>query len=311
MGFEYRETMGENKVEHLSVIAVSGDGAHAFLQRQLTTNLDQIVDSRCCLSAYLNPNGRVIANFWLLLHQQFYILVVPQSLQETLANRLKMFVLRDKVTIDIDSGLNFVGVSKLVNNIDETRLTEDYATVSTDDVTFVRIPGSKPRYGVLGKDTILKKSFDVENIISQTDWNRENIRVGIPFIEQANSGEFVAQAVNLDLLKAIDWNKGCFPGQEIVARLHYRGRTNRRVVPATISQRVDIPVGSSIHCPALAGKQVGHVVNHVPADIQSPCELLASVPLKFVGQDSILLNDSIPIELNNQALPYHLPELSS
>ena len=132
-------------------------------------------------------------------------------------------------------------------------------------------------------------------------WQIQDVNAGIPWLNQHTSEHLIAQAINLDLIGGLSWTKGCYPGQEIVARLHYRGGINRRMVSASSSAE-SIPVpGAEISCPDLPGNQTGTVVNSV---IDADCNLasmLISVPIKFIGQENLLLSDTHPLELQIEA----------
>ena len=301
-------------LHHLGIVRISGGDATSFLQRQFTNDMSEVTPERSCQAAYLNAKGRVIANFLVLMRNDSYYLVLSKDLTETLVKRLKMFVLRDKVDISIQPEMSFAGTfneNLLPPSVSEIPL--HYCCVQTsEDFSVVRLPATSARYGVLGATSIIQSN---SNELSQSDaindWIIQDILTGIPLISHTTSESFVAQAVNLDLIGAVSFSKGCFPGQEIVARLHYRGGVNRRMVRAIAPADSSVDSGTLVECPEVPGNQTGVIVNSVLSNSSQHKQLLLSVPLKFLEQHSLQLEDTTRIEPILDELPYHIPEITS
>ena len=294
--------------DDIVVIRVSGEDAASFLQRQLAVEISDVTPAQAKLGAYLNPKGRVIANFILVMHDDSYCLVVDQTMAETLTKRLGMYVFREKIEISIHPELNFAGGSPVGENIDADLPQDSLSTRSIDGLTVIKMPGNEIRYGIISQNKDIQSAARWSTMITELNWHQSNLEAGIPWISAQTSESFVAQAINLDLIDSVSWTKGCYPGQEIVARLHYRGGINRRMVLATAAQaNVKLKPGDSIECPDLAGNQTGTVVNCSVSD--EVTNLLLSVPLKFIGQAKLLTVGQQPIELRIDGLPYVIPEL--
>ena len=296
-------------LDHISVIEITGEDAHSFLQRQLTVDMNEVTPTQSCLAAYLNPKGRVIATFILMMRQEKYYLVVSNELAETLHNRLRMYVFREKIVISQKPDLIFAGSRDVLGDIDPELLQLSFQTFTTDDLTVVRVPGDPPRFGVLAKPNQISHLLQETNLIDLSSWQAQDIESGIPWINKTTTETLVAQALNLDLTGSISWKKGCFPGQEIVARMHYRGGVNRRMVQATCHSDANPNPGDLVNCPEVSANQTGSVVNCTNDENGSDSNLLISVPLKFIGQENQIWLDSYPLEIRTDGLPYTIPQL--
>ncbi len=293
-------------LSQISVIEVSGEDSASFFQRLLTSDISEVTPKQSQFSAFLNPKGRVIANFLLTMRNGRFYIAVAKELVDSLVNRLRLYVLRSKVNINVEPGLSFFGCHQL-SEISESEFPKSALETQTiDEFTVVKMPGVEMRFGVFA-DSAYTEVVD-RPAVSEC-WQLQDINAGIPWLNQHTSEHFIAQAINLDLIGGVSWTKGCYPGQEIVARLHYRGGINRRMVSAHSSAESKPVPGTEITCPGLPGNQTGTVVNSV---IDADCDrtsMLISVPVKFIGQDNLLLSDTHPLELQIERLPYSVPEL--
>ena len=292
----------------ISVVHVTGNDATKFLHRQLTVDLVEINASYSLPAAYLNAKGRVAANFILIPDKDNgYYLAVPAGLATILANRLKMFVLRDKVDVSVQSDVSIIGI-RGTSYSDFCLPEKPYETACHDDLIFICMPGEVPRYMVLAPVSGHGQHTARLEKMSMLEWQLADLKAGIPWVLHQTTEQFVAQAVNLDLIGAVSWTKGCYPGQEIVARLHYRGGTNRRMTIAMAEPNSVVGPGNLIDCAGVAGNQKGIVVNC--ANDGDRNLLLASMPLKFFDQQNLRLENSHSIQLAPDLLPYAIPELN-
>ncbi len=290
----------------MTVIEVSGADAESFLQRQLTSDVSEVTSERAQFAAYLNPKGRVIANFILIMRHDKYYLVVNRDVAELLSNRLKLYVLRAKVTIECRTDMAFCGCRNAAADSDPTLPKTMFESKQADAFSIIRMPGIGIRYGMLTE----LNHIDATRDPSDSDfWLSQDLEAGIPWISEATCEELIAQAINLDLLGAVSWTKGCYPGQEIVARLHYRGGVNRRLVPAWSCVEANPVPGDRVTGPNLSGDQSGTVVNALIQKSHNQAKLLVSVPIKFFSQKKLLLADQHPLHLMPENLPYLIPEL--
>lgn len=293
-------------LSQISVIEVSGDDSASFLQRLLTSDISEVTPNQSQFSAFLNPKGRVIANFLLTMRNGRFYIVVAEELADSLVNRLRLYVLRTKVNINVESGLSFFGCYQPLETRESELPKSVLETQTIDEFTVVKMPGVEMRLGVLADASYTEV---VDRLPVSEFWQLQDINAGVPWLNQLTSELFIAQAINLDLIGGVSWTKGCYPGQEIVARLHYRGGINRRMVSARSSAESKPVPGTEISCPDLPGNQTGTVVNSVIDGDCNQTSMLISVPVKFIGQKNLLLSDTHSLELQIERLPYSIPEL--
>ncbi len=293
-------------LSEISVIEVSGNDSASFFQRLLTSDISEVTPNQSQYSAFLNPKGRVIANFLLIMRNDRFYIVVAKELVDSLVKRLRLYVLRAKVNINVEPDLVFFGCRQL-SEFSESELPKSALETQTiDELTVVKMPGVEMRFGVLADSSHTEV---VDRPPDSEFWQLQDINAGIPWLNQHTSEDLIAQAINLDLIGGVSWTKGCYPGQEIVARLHYRGGINRRMVNARRSVESNPATGTEISCTYLPGNQTVTVVNSVIDDDSSQASMLISVPIKFIGQENLLLSDTHPLELEIERLPYAIPEL--
>ena len=194
----------------LGVLAFRGAEAARFLQGQLSADVEKLAIGASSLAGLHNPQGRVIAILALLRTTSDEVLaVLPRQLCTTVEQRLRKYILRAKVQIeDLSKSITVVG-SPSASAADMPRLP-------WGDRWLLLVPA-----GRLGEF--------VGKLNSPEDWKRADIAAGLPMVYSATSETFVAQMLNLDLLGGIAFDKGCYTGQEVIARAHYRGRVKRRL----------------------------------------------------------------------------------
>lgn len=254
----------------LSAVAVSGDDAEQFLQGQLSNDvslLSETNDSQ--LTAYCLPNGRTIAIFRLVKIEQGFLLVVEQDVLEKALSRLTMFVMRSDVSF---------------NPIAQRIVAGDQAIALSADA----------QWQVNG---VYEALVDEEAVSGLGDGSTEHvlacIQRGIPSVTLASSEQHIPQMMNLDILEGINFKKGCYPGQEIIARMKYLGKLKRRMAHYTM-QGPDLP---EVNDDVLNsdGKKVGSVL--MVASDGSQVDMLvvvqldvADTALQCLGQTMCLVN---------------------
>jgi len=265
---------------YLGVIEVSGEDAPAFLQGQFTSNLTDIDEHGHQFSAWCNAQGRVICTLRVILHDNRYLLVLPRELTASVCQRLKMFVLRSRVVIsDQSSHYRCIGQSGTPTNPEVPAVIR----VSLDkDRTLMLLPA----------DQLTSVTDTMPN--AEPLWRLADIRAGIPWICLQTSAEFLPQELALEPLGALSYNKGCYPGQEIIARLHFRGRVKRKLCQGYIESTASDPeIGAKII--GHTGPQtVGLVVNRV-RESQDRVAVLAVIDLDLVTTDTLQLESSVAL----------------
>ncbi|APZ42674.1 YgfZ/GcvT domain-containing protein [Acidihalobacter ferrooxydans] len=228
-------------LSHDGLIAVYGEDATAFLQGQLSNDVSQLDAGRSQLNSYCTPKGRMLANFRLFKRSDTYYLRLPQSLVEPTLKRLRMFVMRSKVTLEnADEALTRIGwsgpnaESELRDALGGANVpdTPD-AMLTLPELNILRVPGIHPRFEIYGQLEAVQRLWDKLNVrgapVGAANWGLLNVLAGIPTIYPATSEAFVPQMANMELIGGVSFNKGCYPGQEIVARMQYLGTLKRRM----------------------------------------------------------------------------------
>ena len=211
----------------LGALRVAGEDARSFLQNQLSSDLDEVTDMRGQLSAWHDPKGRVLAFLRVLPSPQGFVLVMHADLVATVEKRMRLFVLRAKVTLEAGPPVHGLAAGDAAGLFAASGLaTEDapLAAACDETLSILRMPG-EAGWLLVGEAALPVASSDA----AVTAWERAEIEAGLPEVYPATSGQFVAQMINLDHLGAVSFTKGCYPGQEIVARAHHLGRVKRRM----------------------------------------------------------------------------------
>lgn len=260
-------------LESLALITVSGDDSEAFLQGQLSNDVTALsADNPAQLSSLSTARGRVFAVLLVIRRAEHeFGLVLPKAQIQDVTNRLRMFVLRSKVTLEEASAARFEGAS---GSLAEDLLGTDvpWAARWLDDAHLViRWPDPTPRVLLLS----LEPSAEAGEATDDGRWWQREISAGIPWITgEAAREEFVAQMLDLDLLQGISFEKGCYTGQEVIARTHYLGRVKRRLRRYAVDLEGVAP-GASIEAQVTdeQWQKAGSVV------LASPTEVLAVLQL--------------------------------
>ncbi len=223
-------------------ITVSGPDAKSFLQGQLTCDLMTLEHNKITLGAYCDLKGRMVSLFHLYQHQEHYYLVMPQSLISLTAQTLNRYKLRAKVTISTDQATQ----TRLGIIAEAAELKPSWQSLAIGDiaveqeVVIIRHRGDQPRFELIGSPAMLDQYLSTQELDATTpfsQWQLADIHAGQAFLDPSTAGLFLPQEVDLQKLGGVSFNKGCFLGQEVIARLHYRGKLKKVMQSITL----DIP----------------------------------------------------------------------
>ena len=216
-------------VAHLAVLTVSGKDAAKLLQGQLTCNVNDVAESKSSLGALCNPKGRAITTFLLVKTGDAFLMVLPEELLEPVKKRLQMYILRSDVTLtDSSDTLCLIGLCQL-----ETQSEPLFATTQQEVISINLSSATQSRHLIIAEagKAIALWSEQVDNQgfqpISSAQWRYLDILSGLPWLTPETSEEYIPQMLNLDVLGGISFDKGCYTGQEIIARTHYLGKAKR------------------------------------------------------------------------------------
>jgi len=298
----------------LGVIAAHGADSESFLQSQLSNDLSAVTDNSHQLSAYCNPKGRIIGLSRIFRSGDDYYLRLPSDTLESVLQRLRMYVLRAAVTLE-DASNNFIciGVS---GETAAAELAEVAGRVPeqanqahhTGDLTVLSVPGIHPRFEVYaGSLETAKKLWDALNVraapVGTAAWRLLEILAGIPSIYATTADLFVPQMANLQLVDGVSFKKGCYPGQEIVARMQYLGTLKRRMYLGRIeTDSVPLP-GDALFKSTDKAQAIGRIVD-AQSHPDGGVAALAVLQISAAEADDVHLAATEGAAFVQQPLPY-------
>ena len=261
------------KIENRAILKISGEDAQSFLQSQFTNDINLLNSNEVQLNAYCQHQGKIVALFWVFLKNNSFYLSFPLCVKEIVLSKLNMYKLMSKVCIeDFSSQINQYGL------IDETV-----------DGCF-KIRNNLSIY-VSSETLNTNSNFDI--------WEKACIDNNLPEIYSITSEQFIPQALNLDINEfGVSFTKGCYPGQEIVARMHYLGKPKRRLFKF-ISQ-FEVSIGDSINVKdSTSLKSSGLVIRVVK--VNKKYYFLGTFETKYINE-SIYLGSEInkPLTIINE-----------
>jgi folate-binding protein YgfZ len=269
---------------HNALLAISGDDAPAFLHGQLTNDVEALAVGAAQWNGWCSPKGRLLATFLLVRRAEGFLLMLPAELAAPIAKRLAMFVLRSKVTIrDVTAEHALWGLAGEAA-LRSVGAPAPLRAVAREGRLVVALDGSR---AVL----IAPAGSSVEGPARGTtqDWDRELIHVGIPVITLATQDAFVPQMANFELVGGVSFKKGCYPGQEIVARTQYRGILKRRMALAHVPSPAQPKAGDAVYSPAFGDQAAGMIVNAAPSSDGDGFDFLVVAQLESLAAGELHL----------------------
>lgn len=302
----------------LGLILVTGDDAKDFLQNQLSNDIAEIDENHFQLSSYSTPKGRMLAIFRVVQIDNGYLLICPLSLLPELLPRLLMYVVHSKVSL-ADASAHFSRIAIMSHKagvIDQGYLpTNEGEVVQSDSLIALNLGQLDGQHRFLLLSLAVDEAIAIWKQFSEplqpgdfVAWRLSELKAGIPVIYPETSEQFVAQMSNLNLLGGVNFKKGCYPGQEIVARMQYLGTLKRRMFLARIetdecpapgddivANRTEVADGS--------GKVVDAVLDH-----QGHCYCLYIAQIKKALGNSLQLLKQPEAGFYPLELPYPVSE---
>jgi hypothetical protein len=223
-------TLALYPIFHLSVLRVSGNDAADFLQGQLTCNIKEITAQNSFFAGFCNAQGRVISTLLILKRNDDFLLILPSMLLEKVKNKLKMYILRSKVQLQ-DANEDFCLSGLHCSNDMKEELSLPEANFSINN-NWLKLPNAHYLSVASADESIIqmvklqKQGFQLQN---HQDWQNLDLQGGLVWLDETSSEEYIPQMLNLDKLGGISFTKGCYTGQEVVARTHYLGKTKREL----------------------------------------------------------------------------------
>jgi folate-binding protein YgfZ len=297
------------------LIAVRGADAVAFLQAQLTSDVASLSAGHTQYSGYCSPKGRLLATFALWRGDDEILLQLPETLCASIQARLAKYVLRAKVTLaHASGGYGLFGVAgtaaeKAVEPFTGGTAPGIHELVTSAGHWVARV--SATRF------VVLARAAEVANARltlargagpqPESVWSRLEIEAGIPTITPATQDEYVPQMVNLDLIGAVSYTKGCYPGQEIVARTHYLGRLKQRMYRIHAATAAPPAPGDSLYSAAFGPEQASGAILVAAPGENSGYDALAVIQASAVASGTITLHTPDGPAVEFVPLPYSIP----
>jgi folate-binding protein YgfZ len=237
------------RLNRYGLLVVTGTDARDFLHAQLTNDIASLPAERAALAGWCTAKGRLLASFLVIPSKEGFLLQLARDLAPTVAKRLSMFIFRSKVKIaDESDGWAQYGIWDEALDVPGVRWDGDAVTVRVAQARFLR----------LGRTLSLTANKPEEA------WTLEEIRAGRPLISAATQDKFVPQMVNFEALGAINFQKGCYPGQEIVARAQYRGEVKRRMARVQLPQGLQLKPGEEFQGGVIVDSAAGEALAVMP-----------------------------------------------
>lgn len=300
-------------LSHLGFAVASGPDATDFLHGQLTNDLKNLAADESQLSGYCTNKGRLICIFRIYRDHDSVFLQGGKSVLHAALDTLRRFKLRARLELDLHDDIQSFGVFGKRCALSLERLTialpERAAGLSaTTGITILRHPAAEERYQVIGPTSALEPLWQQLSaefpVTGSWAWAAADVAQGIPAVFEQTVGKFVPHSLNMDILHAVNFKKGCYPGQEIVARMQYRGKPKSRMIRAALESGPTPAPGDKLY---VSGNEqsVGMVVDAVTSE--RGWDMLATVRIEYIDRGDLRLNDPSGTVLSREEMPYPLP----
>jgi len=304
----------------LSVLDIAGEDAQTFFQDQVCNDLSTLHEVELQINGYCNPKGRLLAVFTVFAHEQGYRLILPADVAPAFTKRLQMFIMRAKVTIELRDDLVCSGIV-----LDAKSGNKDLADIAVLPNTELGVMGmaskgsvqllrwhdsqtvfdqvteqaTQLRYLCIGSPSDLFTLWESDRFkhASWSHWRWLDINAGIPSVFNASVEQFIPQMLNMQHIDALSFKKGCYPGQEIVARMQYLGKLKKHMKHLRLPGATQAPLPAEVLVTD-ANNNAGQVVDAV-LDEQG-LNLLAVVAIDTPVSDIKLYGEA----LHEVPLPY-------
>jgi tRNA-modifying protein YgfZ len=313
-------------LSHLGLLELSGADAVTFLQGQVTNDVKLLTSqdnvSSAHYSAYCNPKGRMLALFLAFAHYNDQLgdhlhLQFNRALLEPIMKRLKMYLMRSKVEIKdvsesiIKFGINGPEVASILASSFTKIPMQDYELFSLENAALLKLPSTSnhARFQIFtdaeNAPLIWNTLKTKTQLVGKPCWDWLEIQTGIPDIEPATQEQFVPQMLNLDILNGINFKKGCYTGQEIVARTHYLGSVKRRTYLTSIDAlditTLVIPIAGDKVLDAMQN-EVGQIVRVTP-NLSNGYDALIEMRIDAQQTGKVFWNQ---VPISTKTLPYNI-----
>jgi hypothetical protein len=306
----------------LGLIALDGEESASFLHNQLTNDVEHLGLGEARLAAYCSPKGRMLASFLMWRTETTIFLQLSRDIQGAVQKRLSMFVLRAKTKLSdateapanqVVLGLGGGLAEAVLQTWFDTLPAKPFAKLDHPLGTLIRVADAfgAARYQWLMSaevaQTVAPELADRLTVGGNQAWRLSEIHAGIPQIAKGTQEQFVPQMVNFELLGGVNFKKGCYPGQEIVARSQYLGKLKRRTTLVSIPD-AGAAAGAEVFATADPEQPCGMIVNAAPNG-HGGVDALVEMKLAAIDAASVRLGSAQGVALEFLGMPYALDPL--
>ncbi len=287
-------------LSHLGFLRVSGEDARDFLQNLTSNDISRLGEQSSQYSSLCSPKGRMLASFLVFRMAGDFILQMPKEMLERVKKRLSMYIFRSRVSI-LDADLAAIGLSGSDAETFLESVPESVMGIAKHDSGIV-IKLSESRFEIVTEPemalSILEK-IDGRRA-GKSEWERLEILDAIPVVLPETEGLFVPQMANFELIGGVSFQKGCYPGQEIVTRTHFLGKIKRRMMIAHVDSEIEPSPGEELYC----GEEATGNVARVAPSPEGGFDILAVIHLENRESEIRLKSGT---QLHWLPMPYALP----
>jgi folate-binding protein YgfZ len=310
-------------LSHYGLVKISGEDAAQFLHAQFTNDVLALQSGQSQLNGWCSPKGRLLAVFWLWRIDDEYYMLLQKSLQLAIQKRLGMFILRSKVTLeDVSATTVRIGLLRAspAPGTDHPYAVDDILSsftpapgniTNTDRGTSARLGPSRTVLvtSPATAEAVWKELCKTLPPLTVNEWDLAGINEGVIEVVPDTQDSYVPQMANLELVGGVSFKKGCYPGQEIVARTQYRGILKRRMAKVSHLSSIPLKPGTPVYSPQYPDQSVGSVALSARSSTSSVVALVV-VQLESINSNSLYLDIACTREnqLPVSALPYVYPD---
>jgi len=284
-------------LNHLGLIAIPGEDSQTFLQGQLSCDLNQLSDEHCLLGSLNTVKGRSVSTLTLAKLNDTVHLLLHKDLIADVSQVLGKYIVFSKASLE-DQGEKWVcfGISgnQATSNISKIlpAPVKGYDISHQNSLHCIKIPGSTPRYIILAPSDDAQEAWTALSkdsvIVSNSQWQLENIEAGIAEVDATTKEQFLPHNLNLHLTGGVNFEKGCYTGQEVIARMHYRAKLKSELLICELEHSDGTsPSSAPINGSAIQDEEnhnLGEIINTVLFD-SGRIKALALLPKKEADEN--------------------------
>jgi folate-binding protein YgfZ len=260
-------------LSQFGTLLASGEDAQSFLQNMLSSDINEVEANHAQISSLSSPKGRMLATMLIWRNGDGYLLQLPRALCEPMRKKLSMYVLRAKVKISdtsdeiVSFGLSGENAQTILGRQFGELPQRPFGFTDTGQAGVLKFSETRFQISTVAQyaPTLWQLLVQHAQPVGSVCWDWLNIRAGIPVILPQTQEQFVPQMANLELIGGVNFKKGCYPGQEIVARMQYLGKLKRRMYLAHINTSEVPQPGDEVFSAEMEGQASGMIANVSPA----------------------------------------------